>query len=42
MMLTRQLELSHKLSMIYHLQMIEQTEWMNQVIDQYLREYMNY
>ena len=40
--LTRQLRLSHKLSTVYHSQMNEQTEWMNQVIEQYLREYMNY
>ena len=42
MVLTRQLRLSHKLSTVYHSQTDEQTEWMNQVIEQYLREYMNY
>ena len=40
--LTRQLGLSHKLSTVYHSQTDEQTEWMNQVIEQYLREYVNY
>ena len=40
--LTRQLELLHKMSMIYYSQTDNQTEWMNQVIKQYLREYVNY
>ena len=42
MVLTRQLRLSHKLSTVYHSQMDEQTKQMNQVIEQYLREYLNY
>ena len=41
-MLTRQLRLLHKLSTVYYLQTDEQTEWINQVIEQYLREYVNY
>ena len=40
--LTRQLRLSHKMSTVYHSQTDDQTEWMNQVIEQYLREYVNY
>ena len=40
--LTRQLRLSHKMSTVYHSQTDDQTEWMNQVIKQYLREYVNY
>ena len=40
--LTRQLRLSHKMSTVYHSQMNDQTEWMNQVIEQYLREYVDY
>ena len=40
--LTRQLRLSHKMLMIYYLQMDDQTEWMNQVIEQYLWEYVSY
>ena len=40
--LTRQLRLLHKMSTVYHSQMDNQTEWMNQVIEQYLREYVNY
>ena len=42
MTLTRQLELLHKLLTVYYSQMNEQTEWMNQVIEQYLRGYVNY
>ena len=42
MVLTRQLELSHKLSTVYYSQMNKQTEQINQVIEQYLREYMDY
>ena len=40
--MTRQLRLSHKLSTVYYLQIDRQTEWINQVIKQYLREYINY
>ena len=40
--LTRQLRLSHKMSTVYYLQTDDQTEWMNQVIKQYLRRYVNY
>ena len=40
--LTRQLRLLHKLSTIYYSQTDKQTEWMNQVIEQYLREYVDY
>ena len=40
--LTRQLRLSHKISTVYHPQTDNQTEWINQVIEQYLRGYMNY
>ena len=40
--LTRQLELLHKLSTVYHSQTDKQTEWMNQVVEQYLREYVDY
>ena len=40
--LTRQLRLSYKLLTVYYSQMNKQTEWMNQVIEQYLREYVNY
>ena len=40
--LTRQLRMSHKMSTVYHLQMDDQTEQMNQVIEQYLRGYVNY
>ena len=40
--LTRQLRLSHKLSIIYHSQTDKQTEWMNQVVEQYLRGYVGY
>ena len=32
----------HKLSTVYHSQTDEQTKWINQVIEQYLREYINY
>ena len=35
--LMRQLRLSHKLSTAYHLQMNEQTEQINQVVKQYLK-----
>ena len=42
MVLTRQLRLLHKLSTIYHSQTDEQTEQMNQVIEQYLRGYIDY
>ena len=41
-MLTRQLRLLHKLSTTYHSQTDEQTEWINQVVEQYLREYIDY
>ena len=40
--LTRQLGLLHKLSTVYHPQMNKQIKWMNQVIEQYLRGYINY
>ena len=40
--LTRQLRLSHKLSTTYYSQTDEQTEQINQVIEQYLRGYINY
>ena len=40
--LTRQLELLHKLSNVYHSQINKQTEWMNQVVEQYLRGYIDY
>ena len=40
--LTRQLKLLHKMSIIYHLQTDDQTEWINQVIKQYLWKYVNY
>ena len=40
--LTRQLRLLHKLSIIYHLQTDKQTEWMNQIVRQYLRWYVDY
>ena len=40
--LTQQLRLSNKLSTVYHLQTDDQTEWINQVIKQYLWEYINY
>ena len=40
--LTRQLELSHKMSTVYHSQTDDQTKQMNQVIEQYLQEYVNY
>ena len=38
----RQLKLLHKMSTVYHSQTDDQTEWMNQVVKQYLREYVNY
>ena len=40
--LIRHLELLHKLSTVYHSQMNEQTEQMNQVVEQYLWEYIDY
>ena len=40
--LTRQLRLSHKMSTVYHSQTDDQTEQMNQVIKQYLQEYVDY
>ena len=40
--LTRQLRLSHKLSTVYYSQTDEQIKWINQMIEQYLREYINY
>ena len=42
MTLMRQLRLLHKMSTVYHSQTDDQTEWMNQVIKQYLREYVDY
>ena len=42
MTLMRQLRLSHKMSTVYHPQMDDQTEQMNQVVEQYLREYVDY
>ena len=40
--LIRQLKLSHKMSTVYHSQTDDQIEQINQVIEQYLREYVNY
>ena len=40
--MTRQLEMSHKMSTAYYSQTDDQIEQMNQVIEQYLREYVNY
>ena len=40
--LIRQLEMKYKLSTVYNLQTDEQTEQINQVIEQYLQEYVDY
>jgi hypothetical protein len=40
--LTKQIEINHKLSTVYHSQTNEQTKRMNQTLKQYLRHYVNY
>jgi len=39
--LTAELRINHKMLMTYHLQTDEQSEWMNQMIEMYLRHYVN-
>jgi len=40
-MLTAELEINQKMLMTYHSQMNEQSKWMNQMIETYLRHYVN-
>jgi len=40
-MLTAELEINHKMLMMYHSQTDEQSEWMNQTVKTYLRHYVN-
>ena len=40
--LIKRLDVNSKLSIVYHLQIDSQTERLNQVIEQYLRSYINY
>jgi len=40
-MLTVKLEIKRTMSTVYHLQMNEQSEWMNQTVKMYLRHYIN-
>jgi len=40
-MFTAELEIKHKMSMIYYLQTDEQSEWMNQTVKMYLWHYVN-
>ncbi len=40
-MLTAELEIKHKMLMTYHLQMNEQSKWINQTVKMYLWHYVN-
>jgi len=40
-MLTAELRINHKMSMTYHSQTDEQSKWMNQTVETYLRHYVN-
>ncbi len=39
--LTAELRINHKMLMTYHSQMNEQSKWMNQTVEMYLRHYVN-
>ncbi len=38
---TAELEIKHKMLIIYYLQMNEQSKWMNQIVKMYLQHYVN-